>query len=432
MRFKEDFLHFVWQFKLYNHEQLLTTEGQTVGVLNGGFPHKDAGPDFSNAKLVIGDATWAGSVEIHVKSSDWVLHKHQLDDAYDNVILHVVYEDDAPVFRIDGMLLPTLVLKNRIAATLFDNYENLIQATHRFPCQPQINTVDSFVINHFLSRLSIERLAQKAEEVFERLATLNGNWDETFYHFMAKSFGFKINAIPMQLLAQSLPQQLFAKHKDQSIAIEALIFGQAGFLKQKFDHVYPKHLQENYAFLQKKYQLKPLDVSVWKFLRMRPQNFPTLRLAQFSGLIVASNHLFSKVLEITDVKALRALFEALPVHPFWNTHYHFNKEVASVNIQLGKPSIDNLLINTIALFLFAYGKYTNQPKYQTRAIYLLESLGAEKNIIVEGYVAAGVVINNAQQTQALLQLRKYYCNEKRCLQCEIGLKLLKKENHPTK
>ncbi len=426
MRFTEDFLHFVWQFRLYDQAELLTTEGEFVRVLNGGFPHKDAGPDFSNAKLDIGDTTWAGNVEIHIKSSDWRIHQHQSDEAYDNVILHVVYEDDEPVYRNDGTVMPTLILNGKIAERVFEKYQDLIHSVHHFPCEPQLKEIDSFVVDGFLSRVLVERLAQKSEEVFARLAELNGNWDETFYHFMAKNFGFKVNALPMQMLAQSLPQQLFAKHKDDPIQIEALIFGQSGFLNQSFDDEYPNRLKTEYAFLQKKYQLKPLNISLWKFLRMRPQNFPTLRLAQFSALIVASNHLFSKVLAVKDVKQLRQLFEELPVNPFWEKHYHFNKEADKVSLQLGKLSIENILINTVSTNLFAYGKYTDQHNYQTRAFYLLESIAAEKNVIVKQYIDAGVVIETAYQSQALLQLRKYYCNEKKCLHCGIGLKILKR------
>ena len=426
MRFTEDFLHFVWQFRLYDQTELLTTGGQVIRVINGGFPHQDAGPDFGNAKLLIDDTTWAGNVEIHINSSDWGLHQHQSDESYDNVILHVVYEDDEPVYRNDGTLLPTLVLNGKIAAKVFEKYQDLIHSGHHFPCEPQIKEVDSFVVDGFLSRILVERLAQKSEEVFLRLAELNGNWDETFYHFIAKNFGFKVNALPMQMLAQSLPQSLFAKHKDDPMQIEALIFGQAGFLNQTFDDEYPNRLKMEYAFLQKKYQLEPLNLSLWKFLRMRPQNFPTLRLAQFSALIIASNHLFSKILAVKEVSDLRRLLEDLPVNPFWETHYHFNKETEKVSLQLGKSSIDNILINTVSLFLFAYGKYTDQHNYQTRAFYLLESMAAENNVIVKQYIGAGVALKSAYQSQAVLQLRKYYCNEKRCLNCGIGLKVLKR------
>lgn len=426
MRFPEEFLHFVWQFRLYDTQQLHTVDGKPLKVLNCGFPNKHAGPDFTSAKIIIGETTWVGQVEVHLKSSDWKAHQHQNDDAYDNVVLHVVWEHDTEIAMKDGTILPTLVLQEKVPAHLFNNYQNLINAVNAFPCENQLKEIDGFVINGFLSRVLVERLAQKSEEVFERLEQLNGNWDETFYHFMAKNFGFKVNALPMQLLAQSLPQTLFAKHKDQSLQIEALIFGQAGFLNQSFEDDYPNQLKTEYAFLKQKYKLLPIDISLWKFLRMRPQNFPTLRLAQFAALILKSSHLFSKVLEVKNVKELHLLFEQLPVNDFWLRHYHFNKEAEKVSVQLGKSSIDNLLINTVSLFLFAYGKYTGQANYQTRAFYLLESIAAEKNSIISQYLDAGLVIDNAYQSQALLQLRKSYCNEKKCLNCGIGLKILKK------
>ncbi|SOD11421.1 DUF2851 family protein [Pedobacter xixiisoli] len=426
MRFPEEFLHFVWQFRLYDALQLQTVDGKALKILNCGFPNKHAGPDFSNAKIVIDDTTWAGQVEVHLKSSDWNVHQHQHDYAYENVVLHVVWDYDIDITRADGTIVPTLSLKNKIPQHLFENYQDLIASTYTFPCEQQIGQVDDFVVNGFLSRVLVERLEHKSKEVFERLAQLNGNWDETFYHFMARNFGFKVNALPMQLLAQSLPQTLFAKHKDQPLQIEALIFGQAGFLNQSFERDYSNKLKSEYDFLRKKYVLLPIDISLWKFLRMRPQNFPTLRLAQFAALIVKSSHLFSKVLEVKNVKELHLLFEELDVNEFWLHHYHFNKEAEKVSVQLGKSSIDNLLINTVSLFLFAYGKYTSQANYQTRALYLLESIAAEKNAIVSQYLEAGVIVENACQTQALLQLRKGYCNDKKCLNCGIGLKILKK------
>ncbi|MFN0256900.1 DUF2851 family protein [Pedobacter ureilyticus] len=426
MRFPEEFLHFAWQFRLYDALHLQTVDGKPLKVLNCGFPNKHAGPDFTNAKIIIDETTWVGQVEVHLKSSDWNLHQHQNDGAYENVVLHVVWEHDTEIIRTDGTVLPVFSLQGKIPRYLFENYEDLIASTNAFPCEQQIGAIDSFVINGFLSRILVERLEQKSQEVFERLTQLNGNWDETFYHFMARNFGFKVNALPMQLLAQSLPQQLFAKHKDQALQIEALIFGQAGFLNQSFENEYPNELKTEYNFLQKKYSLTAIDISLWKFLRMRPQNFPTLRLAQFAALIAKSSHLFSKVLEVKNVRELHLLFEELPVNNFWLNHYHFNKETEKVSVQLGKSSINNLLINTVSLFLFAYGKYTGQANYQTRAFYLLESVAVEKNAIVSQYLDAGVHAENAYQTQALLQLRKAYCNEKKCLNCGIGLKILKK------
>ncbi|WP_113662752.1 DUF2851 family protein [Pedobacter nanyangensis] len=426
MHLPESFLHFIWQFRLYNSTALQTSDHRPVQVLNCGYPNKHAGPDFTDAKIIIGQTTWVGQVEIHLRSSDWYAHHHQTDEAYNNVILHVVLDDDLEVKAADGTILPTLSLKGRVTEQLLERYQSLINTVCAFPCEKQLGGIDSFVVNGFLPRVLVERLEQKSNEVFERLDQLNGNWDETFYHFMAKNFGFKVNALSMQLLAQSLPQQLFGKHKDQRLQIEALIFGQAGFLNQPFEDRYPNLLKQEYAFLKKKYSLQDIGVALWKFLRMRPQNFPTLRLAQFAALIVKSSHLFSGVLEVKNVRELHLLFEDLPVDKFWETHYHFNKTAEHVNVQLGKQSIDNILINTVSLFLFAYGKYTQQANYQTRAFYLLESISAEENKVISQYKNAGAEVKNAYQTQALLQLRKNYCDHKKCLSCGIGLKILKR------
>jgi hypothetical protein len=425
MNFPEEFLHFIWQFRLYGAQKLYTTDGDAIEIIQQGILNKNAGPDFNNVKLKIKDTTWVGNVEIHIKSSDWLLHKHELDTAYENVILHVVYEDDVPIYRKDGTLIPVLVLKGLFPLHLLANYEQLISSTNNFPCEKQIQEVDEFQINGFLSRVLVERLEQKSAEVREKLNVLKGDWDETFYHFMAKNFGFKLNAIPMEMLAQSLPQQLFAKHKDNPLQIEALIFGQAGFLNQSFEDEYPQQLKREYQFLQKKYNLKPIDISLWKFMRTRPQNFPTLRLAQFAALIVNSNHLFSKILLIKNHRDLQQIFENLPVHPFWKTHYHFNKQAEDVGVQLGIKSIHNILINTLSLFLFTYGKVMDQYKLINRTFALLENLSAENNVIIKQYVAAGVNIKNAFNSQAILQLKKAYCNEKKCLNCVIGIKILK-------
>ena len=426
MKFPEEFLHFIWQFRLYGMHKLYTTTGESIEVVRAGGLNKNAGPDFLHAKLIIDRTIWIGNIEIHIHSSDWLAHQHQHDAAYDNVILHVVYIDDEPIYRIDGSLIPVLVLKDCFPEKYLLQYEELIQSSHHFPCEKQIHAVDRFFINSFLTRVGIERLAQKSEEVYEKLNELKGNWDETFYHFIARNFGLKLNSMPMEMLSRSLPQHILAKHKDNPFQIEALLFGQAGFLAQTFIDDYPQRLKQEYQFLKQKYNLKPLTVSLWKFMRMRPQNFPTLRLAQFAALIVNSNHLFSKIVIIKEFKALTQLFDALPVNQYWQTHYHFNKEAENVSVQLGRATIQNILINTISLFLFAYGKYIDQQMLIDRALALLEHLPAEQNAILKQYSAAGVNISSAFQSQASLQLKKVYCNEKKCLNCGIGIKILNK------
>jgi len=425
MNFPEDFLHYVWQFRSFDYNGLQTCDGEKLEIINTGLLNLNAGPDFNHAKIKIGETTWAGNVEIHLKSSDWLKHNHQVNPAYENVILHVVYQHDAEITRMDGTILPVLELKDRISADLIRRYENLFLTLTDFPCIAQIGRVDELIIDSFLSRTLVERFEQKTSEVTEALNELNGNWDETFYRFMARNFGFKINALPFELFAKAVPQQIYGRHKNNPHQIEALVFGAAGFLNDHFEEAYPQKLKAEFQFLQKKYNIKPIDVSMWKFMRMRPQNFPTIRLAQFAALITKANHLFSKVMEIKQVAELHTLFENLPVNEYWKTHYHFKKVASSVNIQIGKASVDNILLNTVALFLFAYGKHTATPYFINRAIKLLESLPAEQNAITDKFTGAGVKIANAFASQGILQLKKRYCDEKKCLSCGIGIKILK-------
>ncbi|KQM78629.1 hypothetical protein ASE74_14130 [Pedobacter sp. Leaf216] len=425
MNFPEDFLHYVWQFSSFDNNGLQTTNGESLKIINPGLLNKNAGPDFFYAKVEIGTTTWAGNVEIHLKSSDWLKHNHQINPAYENVILHVVFEHDIDIKRIDNSTVPVLELKNRVSQALIQKYENLFLTLTDFPCIAQIGTVDNLIVNSFLSRTLIERFEEKTRAVTETLNELKGNWDETFYRFMARNFGFKVNALPFELLAKAVPQQIYAKHKNNPYQIEALVFGAAGFLSDDFEEEYPNKLKAEFQFLRKKYNIKPVEVSLWKFMRMRPQNFPTIRLAQFAALIVKTNHLFSKVMEIKDVAQLRMLFENLPVNEYWKTHYHFKKETAAVGIQIGKTSVDNILLNTVALFLFAYGKHIATQFYINSSIKLLESLPAEQNAITDKFMSAGVKMEHAFASQGILQLKKQYCDQKKCLSCGIGIKILK-------
>ncbi|MBC7416868.1 MAG: DUF2851 family protein [Pedobacter sp.] len=425
MGFPEEFLHYVWRFKSFDFSNLQCVDGTPFSILNVGLLNQHSGPDFSQAKIKIDDTILVGNIEIHLKSSDWLRHNHQTDAAYDTVILHVVFEHDAEIERKDGTLLPVLTLKNRIAPDLIERYADLCLNLNAFPCSAQIGAVDKFIVNAFLSRTVIERFEQKAELLAKSLAQLNGNWDEAFYHALAGNFGFKVNALPFELFAKALPQQIYAKHKENPLQIEALVFGVAGFLKDNFNDAYPQGLKNEFEFLKKKYGLQPLNASIWKFMRMRPQNFPTIRLAQFAALILKANHLFSKILNIKSPTELRALFEDLSVNSYWETHYHFKKEAATVSAQIGRASIDNILLNTVALFLFTYGKYTGTDGYVHRAVKLLEQLPAENNAITASFIEAGVQLEHAFASQGAIQLKKSYCDQKKCLLCGIGIKILK-------
>ena len=424
MRFTEDFLQFIWQHRLFVAHKLQCVSGESLSVLHPGILNRNAGPDFSRADLRIGGTRWVGNVEVHIRSSEWFQHQHQYDEAYDAIVLHVVYEDDKPVRRKDGTLIPTIVLKDLFAHTLLENYNALLTSIHSFPCEQQIAHVDPLYVNGFLSRLMAERFEEKSQVIFDMLAQHKGSWDEVFYHLLAKSFGFKVNAVPFEILARSLSMSILAKHRDHPLQVEALLFGQAGFLNRRFREQYPRQLQSEYTYLQKKYHLKPLDVSLWKFLRMRPSNFPTIRLAQFAALIVRSNHLFAEVLDAKDIGTLKYFFQRLRLPEYWDTHYHFGKQAEFTKNQMGDFSIESLIINTVCFALFAYGKYVSDGRLMERAFCFLEELSAEKNAILKLYAISGVSIVNAFDSQSVLQLNKNYCSKKKCLNCGIGIKIL--------
>ena len=261
---------------------------------------------------------------------------------------------DKPVSRTDGTQIQTLELKARIPGQIENKYQELMQNLYWIPCENKLKDVDEFITRNWLSRILIERLEQKSREVLNLVEELKGSWDDAFYISLARNFGFKTNSLPFEMLARSLPQQILAKHKNNALQIEALLFGQAGFLAGDIDDEYHKQLKVEYSYLQKKYKLNAIHVHLWKFLRLRPNNFPTIRLAQFAGLVINSNHLFSKVIEIRDKKELGKLFENLPVNRYWETHFRFEKAAQAASRQLGKESINNILLNTVTFFIFSY------------------------------------------------------------------------------
>ncbi|HZY39862.1 MAG TPA: DUF2851 family protein [Mucilaginibacter sp.] len=426
MLFPEDFLHYIWKFRLFDRTGLKTNGGEELEIYSAGLHNSDSGPDFQNARIRIGDTTWAGNVEVHLSSSDWKRHGHSTDNAYENVILHVVYRDDLPLILPDGRKVPTLELQNRIPDELYNRYHKLIFGSQAvIPCEASIGSVDSLTLHNWLTRVLVERMEKKSAAIISALNLNRGDWEETFYQFLAANFGFKTNSLPFELTAKSLPQNILAKHKNNAQQIEALIFGQAGFLSNDFADEYPSKLRMEYEFLQKKYKLTPVENHLWKFMRLRPANFPTIRLAQFAALVVRSNHLFSKLLEIKDVKALQGLFTEVKVNPYWENHYRFDTESAPSAKNLGQDSVNILLLNTLALFLFSYGKHNQIQHYINRSLQLLEFLPHENNKIVTDFANLGVKIKTAFESQALLELKNNYCNNKKCLHCGVGNKILK-------
>jgi hypothetical protein len=426
MLFKEEFLHFIWKFRLYHREALYASPGGKLRVIHPGSSNKNAGPDFLEAKLQLDDTLWAGQVEIHYRSSDWLLHKHQYDPTYDNVILHVVYEHDEAIYRQNGSEIPVLSLKGKIKEELYNHYHALVSASNRFPCEQQLGSVDALSIRLVLDRQLVERFEEKTQAIYLVLEKHKGDWEKTFFYFLCRSFGFKVNTLPFELLADSIDLKILKKHQQHPTQLEALLFGQAGFLEGNFSESYPVELQKEYLFLQRKHNLCPIPVALWKMLRMRPGNFPTYRMAQLAALLQRHPNLFATFLSIDNFLDYPSLFASLPIHPYWETHYHFKKISVKTSPQIGKPSIQNILINTICVFLYVYGKYTDQEKYTEKAFGLLNFLPAEKNAVVAPYQLAGIAMESAATSQALLQLNKYYCCQKKCLNCTIGIKILNK------
>ena len=420
---KEDFLHYLWRLRRFDSNNLQTTQGETIEIQKVGDHNIHAGPDFTNARIRIGDTLWAGNVEIHLLASEWLKHHHQENKAYDNVILHVVLEEDSPVYRNNGERIPCLELKKRIPSKLTNIYQKLLHNEHWIPCQHHFYEVSNLTKNLWLNRLLVERLEQKTEAIIQTLQLNKSDWAETFYQFLARNFGVKVNAIPFELLAKSIPILTLAKHSNNLIQIEALLFGQAGFLAQDFNDSYPQQLKKEYLFLQKKYQLQPIKKELWKLLRLRPANFPTIRIAQFATLFYQSKALFSKILEAEGVKDLEQLFQ-VKLSNYWQTHYVFDKKSKSRNKSLGQDTVHLIIINTIVPFLFAYSRHQSNDNYQDKALYILDNLPLEKNSIISQWKLLGLEINTAYQSQALLQLKNEYCNEKRCLECAIGNKIL--------
>jgi hypothetical protein len=420
----EEFLQYIWENRLFYTDDLTTTSGEPVEVIKPGQRNRDSGPDFFNAKIKIGETVWAGNVEIHKKSSDWQKHNHQNDMAYDSVILHVVETDDLPVKRANNKPIPTLLL--RYPEQLQINYQSLLDAQTWIACQNQFHKVDPVVLQLGFNRLMIERLEDKTGEIIKRLEQNNNDWNETFYQVLAKMFGFKVNAVPFELLAKSLPLKILAKHKNSLLQFEALLFGNSGLLNnQLLGDSYFLQLRNEYSFLYKKYKLKGVESHLWKFMRLRPGNFPTIRISQLAALIYRSHGLFSKIIEIDKIDELKKLFD-VTASEYWNSHYNFNK-LSKRNSEktLGETSVNTLIINVVVPFLFVYGEKQNHENLKNRALEFLEQLPPEQNSVITNWKKLGIETRSAFETQSLLQLKNIYCKKKKCLNCQIGVKIVK-------
>ena len=415
----ERLLQYIWQFQYFNKTSLQTVEGETVEIVYQGSYNTNQGPDFFEAKLKIGNTLLIGNVELHCKTSEWNTHKHSADKNYANVIAHIVWENDCTLPNN----LPTIILQDRVSKILLKKYQKLLNTSSFIPCENSISTVPEITWLSWKERLLIERLEQKSTIVNEYLSKNNYHWEETFWWMIAKNFGIKVNSEAFEKIAQSIPITVLAKHKNQLHQIEALLFGQAGLLDKDFEEDYPILLRKEYQFYKSKYNLQSTNANLF-FLRMRPANFPTVRLAQLAMLIVHSVHLFSKIKEIEEVENVKKLLN-VTANDYWHYHYNFDELSAYKIKNVGVQMINNLIINTVIPILFAYGHYTKEHNFKDKALRWPTQLTAEKNSRINGFLALQITIKNAFDSQSLLQLKNEYCSKKRCLECAVGNKLLK-------
>ncbi len=428
---KEEFIHYIWKTKQFNPTNLKTQDGQPITIIHPGEHNHSSGPDFFNAQLFIGKMAWVGNVEIHTKASDWLKHKHQHDDAYANVILHVVFEADVAVMGNTNQLLPTLELKERIDLKLYQKYLKLRNSKTKIPCASQLNRIPVILKTAWLSRVLAERLERKVKELQVELEQNHNDWEETFYKHIARQFGMKVNAEPFQWLSNSIPYKILRKQNDNLLQTEALLFGQSGLLPEKGIDTYTLALHREYAHLKLKYNLHPIPLHWWKFMRLRPNNFPTIRIAQLASLFYRQSQLFRTCLETNNLNELHKIF-ASPASGYWNDHFRFDKVSTHSEKNMGPQAIDTILINTIVPFKFLYGKIKGDEQLCDSAIDLLESMNAEDNKIIRDWKSNKWNPESAAESQALLELKKSYCDKKFCLNCEIGSFILEERNSKKK
>lgn len=423
----ESFLHYIWQFQYFDKTDLLTTSGESITVFNPGLYNFDAGPDFQQARLRIGGIEWIGNVEIHLQSSEWHSHKHHLDKGYDNVILHVVWQNDRPVTRTDGSEIPAMELKGRVDERLILSYKKLVNSPHAIPCSGALASVPGIRKNAMIDKALVIRLESRTRTICELFKRNGHDWEETCYQLMARSFGFKVNADPLLRLAKALPLKILLKQADKIEQVEAMLFGQAGLFDYGiFEDDYQKLLKREYHLLATKYRLakSSLTAEQWKFLRMRPANFPTIRIAQLAMLIHLHRNLFSRFIQATSYQELKEILD-VQQSPYWRTHFHFGKSLKQDVPSLGIESINMIIINTVVPLMVASGKIKDEQMMVDRALHMLHQVPPESNAITRQWSSLEVPITSAFDSQGILELHQNFCLKRRCLECVIGVSLVK-------
>jgi hypothetical protein len=418
---REEFLHYVWLYKQYNQTNLKTHCGQSVEIIHPGVPNTNAGADFFNAKIKLNGTLWAGNIEVHKKASDWYGHQHHTDKKYDNVILHVVDSFDKETFSSSGESIPTLVLQ--YYSSVYERYDQFISNGHWLRCSDKLHLVNKFELKLWFQRLVVERLESKEDMVVRVLESTKYDWDEAFYRLLFRGFGFGINGDVFERLAKSTPLKIILKYTDQVELIESLLLGQAGFLERAFDDEYMVRMDKHYAFLKNKHHLIPLEDHLWRFLRIRPTNFPIIRISQLSHLLVKLKGCFGKMLNEEDLSKIEH-FLSVGVSSYWELHYLPDKAAKKNKKKLGETSKKLLIINVLIPFLFAKARMFGSDKEEGRVFKWLSEILPEKNSIIDVWVENEIMPINAGDSQALIYLSNQYCKLKKCLQCRIGHQLL--------
>ncbi|MFL9838623.1 DUF2851 family protein [Flavobacterium sp. ST-75] len=420
---KEDFLHYLWQFKKFDILNLHTVKGEKIEIINSGQYLQQAGPDFFNARLAIGNQKWAGNVEIHLKSSDWYIHNHENDSAYDNVVLHVVWEHDTEVYRKDNTEIPVLQLKDFTDKATVENYRVLTTPKTWIYCEKELASINSFVMSNWKDRLFFERLERKSKPILELATETANDWEAVLFCFLAKNFGLNTNGEVFYELAKSIPFAVIRKEAFEAENLEALFMGRAGLLKADKQDMYFKDLKSRFDYITHKHRLPEVYLDELQFFKLRPDNFPTIRLSQLAQLYHLHQNLFSKLIEATSLQDIYDLF-TLQVSEYWKTHYQFDKESTKKRKALSPAFIDLLIINTIVPFKFAYNRHIGKET-DDEVLDLLTVLKSEKNAVIDKFRFYKVAVESAFDSQALLQLKKEYCDHKKCMQCALGLELIK-------
>jgi len=420
---QEDFLHYIWKHKKFDTSNLKSVNGEIITLVSVGQHNLNSGPDFFNAQLKIEEQLWAGNVEIHINASDWFIHNHETDKAYDNVILHVVWENDADIYRKNNSIIPVLELKEYVSNSALKNYQKLFSKSQKWiNCENDFMKVDDFVIQNWLERLYFERLERKATDIDGLLNASTNNWEAVLFKMIAKNFGLKVNGDAFLSLSNSFDFSILKKSQSKILTLEALFFGQAELLESDIQDAYYLELQKEFKFLKQKFGLNSSGIIPLQFFRLRPPNFPTIRLSQLANLYNQHSNLFAKIIETNSVDEYYKLF-SVEASGYWDVHYTFGKVSKLSKKKITKQFIDLLLINTIIPLKFSYAKYQGKD-IDDKIIELIQNISSEKNSIVDAYNKIKRVGKSALHSQALIQLKVNYCDKNKCLQCEIGSTLL--------